>query len=94
MILSGQPTTSRPFHFMAKPRGAICNLDCAYCYFLETEKLYPGSSFRVSVDVLENFTKQYIESQPTNHVTFSWHDGNPTLAGLDFYRTALHFQDK
>lgn len=93
MILTGQPTTDQPFHVMAKPRGAICNLDCSYCYFLEKEQLYPGSTFRMSDDVLENFTRQYIQAQPTNHVTFSWHGGEPTLAGLDFYRKALELQD-
>lgn len=30
------------FHLLAKPTGAICNLDCAYCFFLDKEMLYPG----------------------------------------------------
>ena len=25
------------FHLLAKPTGAICNLDCAYCFFLDKE---------------------------------------------------------
>ena len=40
-----RPDSPAGFHVMLKPRGAICNLDCTYCYFLEKEKLYPGSSF-------------------------------------------------
>lgn len=31
----------RAFHVMAKPTGAICNLDCEYCFFLSKEQLYP-----------------------------------------------------
>ena len=31
------------FHLLAKPTGAVCNLDCAYCFFLSKEMLYPGS---------------------------------------------------
>jgi uncharacterized protein len=41
---------------MVKPRGAICDLDCRYCYYLEKEELYPGSDFRMSDEVLETFT--------------------------------------
>lgn len=79
---------------MAKPRGAICNLDCAYCYFLSKEKLYPGSDFRMGDDVLEKYTRQFIESQRVPEVTFSWQGGEPTLMGLEFFERALHFQKK
>jgi sulfatase maturation enzyme AslB (radical SAM superfamily) len=27
------------FHVMSKPIGPICNLDCAYCFYLEKEAL-------------------------------------------------------
>ncbi|MBN1681640.1 MAG: anaerobic sulfatase maturase [Anaerolineae bacterium] len=88
-------TVSPPaFHIMTKPRGAICNLDCDYCYFLSKEHLYPGSSFRMSTDVLEAFTQQYIEAQRVPEVTFSWQGGEPTLMGLDFFRQAIVFQQQ
>ena len=51
------------FHVMAKPSGAICNLDCKYCFFLSKEALYPGSRFRMGEDVLEAYLRQLIESQ-------------------------------
>ena len=41
------------FHLLAKPTGAICNLDCSYCFFLSKEMLYPGSRFRMADDLLE-----------------------------------------
>jgi sulfatase maturation enzyme AslB (radical SAM superfamily) len=35
------PNATPPsFHLLAKPTGATCNLDCAYCFFLEKESLY------------------------------------------------------
>ena len=60
-----QATTTQPsaFHLMTKPRGAICNLDCKYCYFLSKERLYPGSDFRMSDNLLEEYIRQYIEAQ-------------------------------
>lgn len=86
------PPNSRPFHVMVKPRGAICNLDCSYCYYLQKEELYPGSSFRMSSEVLEEFTRQYIEAQPVPEVIFGWQGGEPLLMGLDFFREALALQ--
>ena len=82
-----QRTTVPPaFHIMTKPRGAICNLDCKYCYFLSKEKLYPDSHFRMSENLLEEYTRQYIEAQRVPEVTFAWQGGEPTLMGLEFFQ--------
>ncbi len=80
------------FHVMTKPRGAICNLDCAYCYFLAKELLYPGSRFRMAADLLEDYVRQYIAAQRAPEVVFAWQGGEPTLMGLDFYKLAVQFQ--
>ncbi len=82
------------FHVMVKPRGAVCNLGCDYCYFLEKEQLYPGSDFRMSDEVLEAFTRQYVQSQPGERVTFAWQGGEPTLMGLPFFERAIALQQK
>jgi uncharacterized protein len=50
------------FHLLAKPTGATCNLDCAYCFFLSKEMLYPGSRFRMADDLLEEYIRQLIEA--------------------------------
>ncbi len=82
-----------PFHVMSKPIGPVCNLDCTYCYYLEKEKLYPrGENFRMAPEVLETFISQYIASQPTREVTFAWQGGEPTLLGLDYFRTIVEIQ--
>lgn len=89
-----QPIAPAAFHIMLKPRGAICNLDCTYCYFLSKERLYPGSRFRMATDLLEEYTRQYIEAQRVPEVTFAWQGGEPTLMGLDFFRLAVELQQK
>lgn len=85
-----------PFHLMAKPAGAICNLDCAYCYYLEKEKLHDrGSRFRMDDETLERFVRDYIAGNPPDEpVVFAWQGGEPTLMGVDFYRRALAFQKR
>jgi serine-type anaerobic sulfatase-maturating enzyme len=96
----GLPTVGRParprgvvgppsFHVLAKPAGAICNLDCAYCFFLSKEELYPGSSFRMSDDLLIEYLRQLLQSHRTPEVTVAWQGGEPTLMGLDFFRRAM-----
>jgi uncharacterized protein len=82
------------FHLLAKPTGAICNLDCAYCFFLDKEVFYPGSKFRMSDDVLEQYIRQLIESHQTDSVNMAWQGGEPTLMGLDFFRRALALVEK
>lgn len=85
----------RPFQVMAKPRGAICNLDCHYCFYLRKEALYPHSAFRMTDEVLECFVRQYIEAntwQP--EITFAWQGGEPTLMGLAFFQEVVALQQR
>ncbi len=77
------------FHVLAKPTGAICNLDCSYCFFLSKEELYPGSRFRMHDDVLTQYLRQLLEAHREPEVTVSWQGGEPTLMGLDFFRRAI-----
>lgn len=83
------------FAVVTKPIGPICNLDCRYCFYLEKGQLFPkNESFRMSQDLLEAFIKQYIESQDTPEVQFSWQGGEPTLLGVGFFRRAVKLQKK
>ncbi|MDE6418101.1 MAG: anaerobic sulfatase-maturation protein [Duncaniella sp.] len=83
---------------MAKPAGAMCNLACEYCYYLDKQKLYhsPGrsSDMFMSDDLLEMFVRSYIEAQPADSVLFTWHGGEPLLRGLGFYERAIALQQK
>ncbi len=83
------------FHVMTKPSGAVCNLDCKYCFYLEKEKLYPGTTnFFMTEETLENYVKQYIERQEIGEITFAWQGGEPTLMGVEFFEKAVAFQKK
>src|ERR1022692_1167020 len=84
------PGTKPRFHAMVKPTGAICNLDCAYCYYLHKEELLGSNSkFRISDEVLEAHVRQYIESQRGDEVVFSWQGGEPTLLGVGFFEKVV-----
>lgn len=82
------------FHLLAKPTGAICNLDCQYCFFLAKEQLYPNSKFRMADDLLETYIQQLLKAHHTPEVTVAWQGGEPTLMGLDFFRHAVDLVEK
>ncbi len=79
----------RAFHLLVKPTGAVCNLDCSYCFFLSKEMLYPGSRFRMADDLLEIYIRQLIEAHRVPEVQLAWQGGEPTLMGLPFFRRAV-----
>ncbi len=80
---------------MTKPMGSKCNLNCTYCFYLEKERLYPGSSgFRMRPEVLETYVRDYIAAQPGPVVNFAWQGGEPTLAGVEFFREAIALQQR
>ena len=83
-------------HVMAKPSGAICNIDCKYCFYLEKEKLYPEAdkNWRMNDETLELYTRQYIEAQDVPEVNFAWQGGEPTLMGIDFFKKAVTLQQE
>jgi uncharacterized protein len=90
-----RPANAPPaFHLLAKPTGAICNLDCKYCFFLSKEKLYPGSRFRMSDELLEIYIRQLIESQQIPEVSLAWQGGEPTLMGLGFFKRSVELAEK
>jgi serine-type anaerobic sulfatase-maturating enzyme len=83
------------FHLLAKPTGAICNLDCSYCFFLSKEMLYPGSRFRMADDLLETYLRQLIESHASApEVTFAWQGGEPTLMGVQFFERSIELANR
>ena len=88
-------TALREFQVMTKPLGAICNLDCHYCYYLKKEFLYPkGDDFRMSDEVLERYIVQQIEAAPGSMVNFAWHGGEPTALGLEYFQKIAALQKK
>ena len=86
---------AKPLYVMLKPAGAHCNLACKYCYYLEKNKLYQTSHQHLMTDeMLEQFTREYIEAQTMPQVLFTWHGGEPLMRSIDFYKKALALQKK
>ncbi|MCD8044857.1 MAG: anaerobic sulfatase maturase [Tannerellaceae bacterium] len=81
------------FQIFIKPVGARCNLRCGYCYYLEKSSLYEnGVKVLMDDETLENCIKQHYSAASGDTVLFTWHGGEPLLAGIDFYEKALSLQ--
>lgn len=84
----------RIFGTMVKPAGSACNLDCAYCYYLDKAAIYGGREPRMDFDLLERYIQQYIEGTDADTVTFVWHGGEPLMAGYDWFVRAMELQQR
>ena len=85
----------REFQVFVKPAGAVCNLDCQYCYYRDKRSLYPDAgALRMTEPLLEEYIVQHIEAARGPEVDFSWHGGEPTTLGVDFFRKAVDLQRK
>lgn len=87
---------SKPLYVMTKPVGAVCNLACKYCYYLEKTNLYKEntSKFVMSDSLLEKFIEEYINSQTMPQVLFTWHGGETLMRPLSFYQKVIELQKK
>ncbi len=89
------PANSPPgFHLLAKPSGSTCNIDCAYCFFLSKEALYPNDKHRMSQVTLDAYIRQMLESHRTPQVTVAWQGGEPTLMKVEFFEHAVDLIEK
>ena len=86
---------SREFQVFVKPGGSVCNLQCQYCYYLKKKDLYQKTElFRMSDDVLEAYIIQHIDASDAETINFSWHGGEPTILGLDYFQKIVELERK
>ena len=79
------------FQIFIKPVGSRCNLNCHYCYYVGKKHLNKAI---MSDDILEKYIIQHIEASREQVINFSWHGGEPTLAGIPFFRKVVRLQNK
>lgn len=85
----------RDFQVFVKVVGARCNMSCTYCYYTDKMTLQ-GEKHEAFIpgDILEEYIRQHIAAAPGNVIQFSWHGGEPLLAGLDYFRKIRELQKK
>lgn len=92
-VSCSMPNDYRHYSIVVKPVGSACNLRCSYCYYLD--KKSGASKGVMSDELLENYIRQVVAIHGDKaEIEFAWHGGEPTLAGIPFYRKALQLQEK
>lgn len=83
-----------PIHLLVKPVSGRCNMRCTYCFYTdEVEKRDCGLLENMSMETLEEILKKTLKfSEGVFSITFQ--GGEPTLAGLDFYRKAIEYTNR
>ena len=80
-----------PFTLLIKPSGSDCNIDCKYCFYKARSPEFGQGRQRMSMQVLETLVKDYMQlGFPV--VGFAWQGGEPTLMGVDFFKSAVQLQ--
>ena len=83
-----------PFQLLIKPVSFDCNLRCKYCFYLRVSEVYPGQERpRMNEEVLETMISRYLRHRFRESI-FGWQGGEPTLAGLDFFKKVVELQQK
>lgn len=81
------------YNVMIKIVGAMCNLNCHYCYYIDKSRFYDGNHI-MPLNLLEKLIKEYIETNEADEVVFNWHGGEPLIAGLEYYKNVVKIQKK
>jgi len=89
----GQGAAPRISSLLIKPASAVCNLDCAYCFYLdrEADPYAELSGRRMTLETLERLVDTYLFYSYPNSV-FAFQGGEPTLAGLRFFEKLIEYQ--
>ena len=79
---------------MIKPVSGLCNMRCRYCFYADVagsrEKRDAGV---MSLETLETLVVKSLAAAD-EFCAFGFQGGEPTLAGLDFFRVLIEFEAK
>lgn len=82
----------RQASILIKPASANCNMDCRYCFYkcLSSNREKYSMGFMTD-EVLDNLVKNAVE-YADEYLTFAFQGGEPTLAGIDFFKKVVKLQ--
>lgn len=75
-----------PLSIMIKPASGRCNLRCAYCFYADETKLRSVPDRGLMPEAVCDALIEKAVNAAEGAVSFLFQGGEPTLAGLDFYR--------
>ncbi len=83
-----------PVNVLIKPASSACNMKCEYCFYRDvSDHRENGFHGMLSMDMMEKVIKSAMEYAEVS-CTFLFQGGEPTLAGLDFYRQVMELENR
>ena len=83
-----------PVHVMIKPSSGLCNMRCNYCFYAdEMDKRTERSYGIMSLETLEQVIRKVLDFAE-GECSITYQGGEPTLAGLDFFKKSIEFQEQ
>ena len=83
-----------PISLLIKPASSNCNLRCKYCFYHSLAENRQTDSYGImDIETLEILVRKTMEYADYG-CSFVFQGGEPTLAGLDFFRSLVEFQKK
>ncbi|MBR3504871.1 MAG: anaerobic sulfatase maturase [Clostridia bacterium] len=84
----------RPFTALVKPASSACNMRCRYCFYADEARSRAVANYGLmTLDTLESLVEKAF-AYASGPVSFAFQGGEPTLAGLDFYRALAALEKK
>ncbi len=95
VVTESRGSTPRISSLLIKPVSAACNLDCAYCFYLDrdTDPYQSLAVHRMSDETLERLVDSYLFYSYPN-TTFAFQGGEPTLAGVKFFEHLVELEKR
>ncbi len=83
-----------PINVLIKPASSSCNLKCKYCFYYDVAENRDKQNYGImTCDTLEALVKRVFE-YAEHFAGFAFQGGEPTIAGLNFYRKLIELQRK
>ncbi len=82
--------------FLIKPASSLCNMRCKYCFYDDVSDNRTVKSMGIMREdtAAQIVQKAFDATDDGGHILFMFQGGEPTLAGLDFFRNFVRFQQQ
>ena len=86
----------RSVTFLIKPASSLCDMRCRYCFYHDISDIREVKSMGImSEDTAQALIRAaFAAVEPDGFVQFTFQGGEPTLAGLDFFRRFMDLESR
>ena len=81
-----------PLDLLIKPASGLCNMRCRYCFYADEAKNRTTQSYGIMSEETQKVLVRRALEYAEGSCIFAFQGGEPTLAGLDFFRRQMDFQ--